>query len=62
MPNAPHSERMRLFVHRTSSASLRVTIFLSLARLPPDLVEMVQVGLGRTTAASRSTPCPKAIR
>ena len=36
---------MRLFVHRTSSASLRVTIFMSLAGVPRDLVEMVQTGL-----------------
>ena len=41
MPDAP----MRLFVHRTSSASLRVTIFMSVAGLPASLVEKVEMGL-----------------
>ena len=41
MPDAP----MRLFVHRTSSASLRVTIFMSVAGVPASLVEKVEMGL-----------------
>ena len=36
---------MRLFVHRTSSASLRVKIFLAVARVPDDMVELVQMGM-----------------
>ncbi len=37
---------MRLFVHRTSSASLRVTLYLSVAGVPSSLVETVQMDLG----------------
>ncbi|MDH3668122.1 MAG: glutathione binding-like protein [Paracoccaceae bacterium] len=39
------SEPLRLFVHRTSSASLRVTIFMSVAGVPDSLVEKVEMGL-----------------
>ena len=37
---------LRLFVHKTSSASLRVTIYLSVANVPDSLVELVQMGMG----------------
>ena len=38
-------QRLRLFVHRTSSASLRVTLYISLAEIQGDAVELVQMGM-----------------
>ena len=41
---AKPTPRFRLFYHRTSSASLRVTIFLACRGVPSDLVELVSTG------------------
>ena len=42
---APDRGRMRLFYHRTSSASMRVTLYLRCRGIPASLVELVSTGL-----------------
>lgn len=41
---APDGGRMRLFYHRASSASMRVTLYLRCRGIPPSLVELVGMG------------------
>ena len=41
---APDGERMRLFYHRASSASMRVTLYLRCRSIPASLVELVSTG------------------
>ena len=41
---APDGGRMRLFYHRTSSASMRVTLYLRCRGIPAALVELVSTG------------------
>ena len=41
---APDGGRMRLFYHRASSTSMRVTLYLRCRGIPPSLVELVGMG------------------
>ena len=38
-------DRMRLFWHRSSSASMRVTLYLALRSVPDTLIQRAQTGL-----------------